>query len=290
MSEPAAVDLGTASDGLGVLAFRGVDAARFLQGQLSADVEKLEPGASTLAGLHNPQGRVVAILALLRVSPGEVLAILQRQLIATVEQRLRKYVLRSKVTIEDLSNTVAILGSMSDEPAPGVPRLRWGDRWIFIVPEDRRTDFRISTDSLEDWKRADIAAGLPQVFPATSETFVAQMLNLDLLGGIAFDKGCYTGQEVIARAHYRGRVKRRLQRWRGTGNYVPRAGDAVRSSDGRALTVVRGAALERGWEILAVGPFAVTEAGEAAATAAAESDATVIQVDGPLPLPYALPE
>jgi folate-binding protein YgfZ len=290
MSEQAVVDLGTAADGLGVLAFRGVDAARFLQGQLSADVEKLEPGASTLAGLHNPQGRVIAILALLRVSTEEVLAILQRQLIATVEQRLRKYILRSKVTIEDLSNTVSVLGSMSDEPAPGVPRLRWGNRWIFVVPVDRRSDFRISTDSLEDWNRADIAAGLPQVFPATSETFVAQMLNLDLLGGIAFDKGCYTGQEVIARAHYRGRVKRRLQRWRGTGNSVPSAGDSVRSTDGRALTVVRGAALERGWEILAVGPFAGIDAGEAGAAVAAQSDATVIQVDGPLPLPYALPE
>src|SRR6185312_17370732 len=66
----------------------------------------------------------------------------------------------------------------------------------------------------EVWRQLDIISGLPQVYGATSEEFVAQMLNLDLVGAIAFDKGCYTGQEVIARAHYRGRVKRRLQRFR----------------------------------------------------------------------------
>jgi folate-binding protein YgfZ len=287
MSEPTAVDLAAPADGLGALAFRGADVTRFLQGQLSADVEKLQAGDSTLAGLHNPQGRVIAILALLRLSSGEMLAVLPRQLSPTVEQRLRKFILRSKVTIEDVSTSVAILGLLSGEPGADLPRLRWGDRAILVVPAERRAQFRISTDSLEDWRRADIAAGLPQVFPATSETFVAQMLNLDLLGGIAFDKGCYTGQEVIARAHYRGRVKRRLQRWQGTGNRVPRAGDAARSRDGRSLTVVLGAALgETTWEILAVGPFAI----EAAATAVAESETTAVQVEGPLPLPYTLPE
>src|SRR6185436_19290564 len=91
--------------------------------------------------------------------------------------------------------------------------------------------------ALAAWQRADVEAGLPQVYAATSESFVAQMLNLDLLGGIAFDKGCYTGQEVIARAHYRGRVKRRLQRWRNTGTAALRPGDAARGPDGRALTV-----------------------------------------------------
>jgi folate-binding protein YgfZ len=292
MSELTA-DLSSHADGLGVLAFRGADAARFLQGQLSADVEKLEVGGSTLAGLHNPQGRVIAILALLRTSPDEILAVLPRDLCANVEQRLRKYILRAKVKIEDLTTSVAVLGSKSASPASGLPRVAWGDRGMLIVPLARRGEFGSSDESLEEWKRADIAAGLPQVHAATTETFVAQMLNLDLLGGIAFDKGCYTGQEVIARAHYRGRVKRRLQRWHGTAHTLPRAGDAVRSRDGRALTVVSSAATgSLGWEALAVGPFA-TDASDAAAAVAAsapERDATVIQVDGPLPLPYSLPQ
>lgn len=288
MSELTA-DLSSHADGLGVLAFRGADAGRFLQGQLSADVEKLAVGGSTLAGLHNPQGRVIAILALLRTASDEILAVLPRQLCANVEQRLRKYILRAKVKIEALSASFAVLGSKSGAPASGVPRVAWGDRWMLIVPMERRGEFESSDEYREEWKRADIAAGLPQVHPATTETFVAQMLNLDLLGGIAFDKGCYTGQEVIARAHYRGRVKRRLQRWHGAGNVVPRAGDAVRSRDGRALTVVSSAATgSHEWEALAVGPFA-TDAGDGAAPSAPESTATVIQVDGPLPLPYSLP-
>jgi hypothetical protein len=291
MSELAASDLSSSADGMGVLAFRGVEAARFLQGQLSADVENLAIGASSLAGLHNPQGRVIAILALLRTTPDEVLAVLPRQLCATVEQRLRKYILRAKVKIEDLTRSFTVLGSPSGASAADILRLPWGDRWLLLVPADRLGEFAGKLNSPEDWKRADIAAGLPMVYPATSETFVAQMLNLDLLGGIAFDKGCYTGQEVIARAHYRGRVKRRLQRWHGTGNYVPRAGDSVRSRDGRALTVVRAAGTgAHDWEILAVGPFAPVGGDAVAASAVPESDETLIQVEGPLPLPYSLPE
>ena len=291
MSEPATSDLSSGADGLGVLAFRGADAARFLQGQLSADVEGLALGASSLAGLHNPQGRVIAILALLRTAPDEVLAVLPRQLCAAVELRLRKFILRAKLVIADVSKTFTVLGSMSGSPAAGVLSLAWGERWLLLVPAERLGEFAGRLDSTEDWKRADIAAGLPLVYSATSETFVAQMLNLDLLGGVAFDKGCYTGQEVIARAHYRGRVKRRLQRWRGTGNYVPRAGDSVRSRDGRALTVVRAAGTgAHDWEILAVGPFARADVEVAAATPAPDSEETLIQVEGPLPLPYPLPE
>ena len=290
MSELAASDLSASADGLGVLAFRGAEAARFLQGQLSADVEKLAIGASSLAGLHNPQGRVIAILALLRTTSDEVLAVLPRQLCTTVEQRLRKYILRAKVQIEDLSKSITVVGSPSASAAD-MPRLPWGDRWLLLVPAGRLGEFVGKLNSPEDWKRADIAAGLPMVYSATSETFVAQMLNLDLLGGIAFDKGCYTGQEVIARAHYRGRVKRRLQRWRGTGNYVPRAGDSVRSWDGRALTVVRAVGTgAHDWEILAVGPFTPVDVDTATAAALPESDETLIQVEGPLPLPYSLPE
>jgi folate-binding Fe-S cluster repair protein YgfZ len=94
MSMSPGVDL-SGADGLGVLAFRGADAARFLQGQLSADVEKLAPGVSTLAGLHNAQGRVTALLALARPAPDEILAVLPRALIAPGAQRLGKYLFRA---------------------------------------------------------------------------------------------------------------------------------------------------------------------------------------------------
>ncbi len=280
MSMDTDIDLSTGPAALGVLAFRGDDAARFLQGQLSADMEKLSVGASSLAGYHNPQGRVIALLAVLRVASGEFLAVLPRELAATVAQRIGKFVLRAKVRIGDESAQWRVLGSAGQ--VADAPSLRWGDRWMVLRPAGG--DAAPGTAALAAWQLADVAAGLPQVLAATSEKFVAQMLNLDLLGGIAFDKGCYTGQEVIARAHYRGRVKRRLQRWRNTGAVRLHPGDAARGPDGRAITVVSVAPEPDGQAILAVGSFGppAGEPEEAGGDAAA--------VSGPLPLPYSLPE
>jgi len=288
MSRLVGIDLSSPPDGLGVLAFRGPDAAKFLQGQLSAEIEKLATGAATFAGLHNPQGRVIALLALLRTAPDEILAVLPRDLFSTVEPRLRKYILRAKVRIEDLSDSLQVLGStIRPSPATEIRQLPWSDRWVLLVPADHPDMFAGRMSARAHWERADVAAGLPQVYLATSETFVAQMLNLDLLGAIAFDKGCYTGQEVIARAHYRGRVKRRLQRWHAASGPEPRPGSSARTADGRSLTVVRAAVgAQGGWDLLAVGNFA---ASEPAVEAVATGDADVLLVE-PLPLPYSLPE
>jgi folate-binding protein YgfZ len=289
MSTLARIDLSSSPDGLGVLAFRGADAAKFLQGQLSADIEKLAVGASTLAGLHSAQGRTVAILAMLRTSAEDVLAVLPRELVGVVEQRLRKFILRAKVRIEDLAETIRVVGiPAGGESASEWAQLPWGDRRMLLVPAAHASDFTGTGAVRETWERADIAAGLPQVYTATSEAFVAQMLNLDLLGAIAFDKGCYTGQEVIARAHYRGRVKRRLQRWHAANGAAPRAGDSARTGDGRALTVVRATPGENGgWDLLAVGTFA---AGGIAPESTAPVQPDALVVSGPLPLPYSLPE
>jgi len=290
MSTRAGVDLSSASEtwgALGVLAFRGPDAARFLQGQLSADVEKLGEGSSTLAGLHSAQGRAVAVLALMRTSAEEVLAVLPRELTAVVEQRLRKFILRSKVKIEDASEAIRVVGVTADAPTEDAT-IDWFGRRMQLLPSARAPVFSGDATERAKWERADIAAGLPQIFMATSEAFVAQMLNLDLLGAIAFDKGCYTGQEVIARAHYRGRVKRRLQRWHAPGANAPRAGDSARTVEGRALTVVRSApAMQGGWDLLAVGTFA---SGAAESTETAPMQPGAVVVEGPLPLPYSLPE
>jgi folate-binding protein YgfZ len=228
------------------IAFRGPDAAKFLQGQLSADIEKLEVGGHTLAGLHNPQGRAIALLGITRTSAEEFVGRLPRDLADAVIARLRKYVLRAKVRIE-----------------PGA-------------------------DAGEIDALAAVRAGIPEIYAATSEAFVAQMLNLDLLGAIAFDKGCYTGQEVIARAHYRGRVKRRMQRWMNSSDTLLAPGDSARGPNGRSLTVVRVATAEAGQEILAVGNYLPAGA-EAAESEPTDADVAV-QVSGPLPLPYALPD
>jgi tRNA-modifying protein YgfZ len=285
MSTLIGIDLTSGQDALAVLAFCGPDAAKFLQGQLSADMEKLAPGAGTLAGFHSPQGRVIALLALVRTAPEEYLATLPAELAATVAMRLRKFVLRAKVRIEERPGT-KVIGAAMGPPHEGVPEIAWGGRRLLLVPEGRA--YRgADTASAGSWRLQDVRDGLPQVQAATSEQFVAQMLNLDLLGAIAFDKGCYTGQEVIARAHYRGRVKRRMQRWLNAGATALKPGDTARGPDGRSLAVVRaGAVGSDGQEVLAVGNYAADDAVPDAAAA----EAAGVAVSGPLPLPYALPD
>ncbi len=285
MNEPMGIDLGAGEAALGVLAFRGPDAARFLQGQLSAEVEKLDVGRSTLAGLHNPQGRVIAVLALVRSAADELFAVLPAELVTDVMTRLRKYILRAKVRIDDVSTSVRVLGCASPRPA-ALASIDWSGRWIVLT--NAADDSEPGELARADWEARDLLAGIPQVYTATRESFVSQMLNLDLLGAIAFDKGCYTGQEVIARAHYRGRVKRRMQRWRYAGDEMPRPGDAARGPDGRSLVVVRAARTADGAkEVLAVGNYA--PASEDTSPTAGEGDAG-IRLEGPLPLPYALPD
>jgi folate-binding protein YgfZ len=257
----------TALADLGAIRAHGADAVRFLQGQLSNDVSKLAELGSMLAGFHNPQGRVIALLRLVSLAPEQILAILPRELAATTAARLAKFILRAKVKIQDESDQWRVVGVTAlrkDEVAPSrvVPadpysRRRW---LVDRVEAPSRLEGYSSLDR-EGWRALDIATGLPQVYASTSEEFVAQMLNLDVLGAISFDKGCYTGQEVIARAHYRGRVKRRLQRFRTQG------APPVESAE---LKIVERVVLEGGdFEFLAVAPLGA---------------------DGSLPLPYTLPE
>lgn len=289
-TDAGTVNLSFGPRALGVIAFRGPDAAKFLQGQLSADVEKLAVGSGVLAGLHNPQGRAIALLALVRLQPGEILAALPAELVDTVLQRLRKYVLRAKVTLEDASPAYHVAGAWAGDAVSGIAGLPWGTRRLLFLPADRVPTADAAASAT--WELADVREGRPQVYAATSEAFVAQMLNLDLLGAIAFDKGCYTGQEVIARAHYRGRVKRRLQRWANESPAPLAPGDAARAADGRSLQVVRVAAREGGGqEVLAVGNYAPASADDASATMG-EDAATVdgVVLTGPLPLPYSLPD
>jgi folate-binding protein YgfZ len=140
----------------------------------------------------------------------------------------------------------------------------------------------------DHWRRLAVAAGEPEIYAATSEEFVAQMLNLDVLDAIAFGKGCYTGQEVIARAHFRGRVKRRLQRFVTHSPSRLEPGDAGELTDGRAFKVVNAVPLADGrCEFLAVAPLA---ADDAAAGRARDHTQRANVIDAQqLALPYSLP-
>jgi len=190
---------------------------------------------------------VQAVLWLTERADGIAL-LLPASLTERIAARLRKYVLRSKVKIDE------------SPAAPGI-----------VEPAAYRE---------RDWQLAGIRAGLPQVYPETYESFVAQMLNLDLLGGIAFEKGCYTGQEIIARTHFRGAIKRRMFRFRSEGP-PPAPGTRVLAGEQHAGDVVDAAATSEGCELLAVVSLAQQDA-----ELELESDRGVGIKK--LPLPYSL--
>ncbi len=244
---------------LGVIAARGPDTRRFLNGQLSQDLAALSDGHAVRAGLHNPQGRVLALLLMLPQGSEDVLLVLPRERIPSTLALLQRYVLRSKVKLTDESALWLIEGGGANSHANDMPLTSpyaSDGRWIRL----RQGDAADSTDDadLPAWQLADVRAGLPLISEATAGEFVAQMLNLDLLGAISFTKGCYTGQEVIARAHYRGRVKRRLQRFDSSmvasGELAPAA--SITLQDGRSAQVVQIATTDAGiTEFLAVTTF-----------------------------------
>ena len=319
---------------LGILAVRGVDARKFLNGQLSQDVIGLAADRVELAGLHNPQGRLVALLRLVPLGADDVLCVLPRILLGDTLATLRKFLLRAKATLTDESANWIIEGVTHDAVLPAAvgsarvdgTEIAWrhaaDGRVIRLRPNS--IDANASKPNVSDakaitaWQLADIAAGLPEVTESTRGEFVAQMLNLDALGGISFTKGCYTGQEVIARAHYRGRVKRRAQRFRVTAISWPdeapkpvealhhtnamQPGQKVKLIDGsstRSAQIVNVAQGSQGIECLAVTNFAsatpepVSNANEASASEAsshaASNDMPTLTVVA-LPMSYALPE
>jgi hypothetical protein len=240
---------------IGAVRVQGADAVRFLQGQLSNDIERLRADEALYAGLHNPQGRVIALLRVFALAPDDVLGVLPRELAAPVAARLAKFVLRAKAKVTDASGDSVLSSSSAFAELPLAER---------------------------------IAAGLPQVYAATSEQFVAQMLNLDVIGAISFTKGCYTGQEVIARAHYRGRVKRRMQRFRTMGPAQIAVGGTGTLRDGRSFRVVEALTLDDGRaEFLAVAPLA-HGSDDASEDGAGSAGAALIDAEQ-LALPYELP-
>lgn len=260
MTDPTAI--GTLHE-LTLLHCCGSDAQKFLQGQLSNDCAALTADRFTLAGLHSPQGRVLAVLRLAAPAPDHIVALLPTDLAELALSTLRRYVLRAKVTM------TATAAAHQDPAAP---------LSIHLPP--------LQSHAL------DIAAGIPQVYAATSGEFVAQMLNLDCIDAISFSKGCYTGQEIIARAHYRGRMKRRMQRFLTDAPTTLMPGQSVTLSDGRNAVIVDAVVRTDGrMEFLAVTQLSVHAAGDAATDGAADTAPRPPPLDcKPLPLPYLLPQ
>lgn len=246
---------------LAAIMVSGADARAYLQGQLTADLDKLNSNRVQLACCNSPQGRVQAVVWMLERADGIAL-VLPAALVDTTVLRLRKYVLRAKAKIEAAKHlqvgvvprsalpadvTLAEAGShreiegVSYFTLPGMDAVQ--ALGAFSAPADATREHR--------WHLSHVRAGLPQAYPETHEAFVAQMLNIDLLGGISFEKGCYTGQEIIARAHFRGTVKRRMFLFHGAGP-APVPGTRVLSGEQHAGDIVDAVATEDGCDILAV--------------------------------------
>jgi folate-binding protein YgfZ len=262
----------------------GQDCETFLNGQLTNDVRRVDGAHSQLSAWCNPKGRMLALFRIFRRHDALLLQ-LPASLRDDVLKRLRMYVLRAKVTLEDAADAPIRFGiagpgapaslqaaagtapnaanevSVSDDiMCARVPGIH--PRFELLVEPDRASQLWTAlrrgavAAGAEAWTWHDIMAGIPTVLPATSEAFIPQMTNLDLIGGISFDKGCYTGQEIVARLHYRGRPKQRMYRARTEADAPPLPADSIYDAtnpDQSAGSVVAAAAApEGGYELLAV--------------------------------------
>ena len=248
----------TPLDDIALLSVRGADARSFLQGQVSNDMGQLEERPALLAGLHNAQGRCLAVMRLLQVEPEHILMALPADLASLVTAHLSKFIFRARVRFENASSQWRTYGATGpDAEAAASTRLSipmdvTGMRQMIVAPRSEALP-EGDMQSRVSWRLDDIAAGLPEICVATSGLFTAQMLNLDLIGAVSFSKGCYTGQENIARAHYLGHARRRMQRFHTDDARELQPGLRIDLADGRRAQVVISSAAEGGGrELLAV--------------------------------------
>ena len=236
---------------LGLISIEGPDASRFLQGQLSADVDALSIGESTLAAHCDPKGRMHANFYLYCAANDHYLLQLPIAVISTALAALNKYAVFSKATLTDMSDQYAAFGfaninadSVNTDTFASLNINTIGSvKWIKRTAID---SFLNSLESLDAqwcgsaaWEYRLITAGISFVQPQTVGEFIPQMFNLDYLGGISFTKGCYTGQEIIARMKYRGKVKRRCFPFATTSaNSQIAIGDECLNAEGQLTGIV----------------------------------------------------
>jgi folate-binding protein YgfZ len=273
--------------GFGVLAVRGPDARAFLHAQLTNDVEHLPADRARRAGWCSAKGRLLASFVVIPCADGYLLQV-ARDLAPAVAKRLAMFVLRSKVTVADVSGEYRQLGVWGSGAQAclaacglGVPAsdlalvragevtaVRMGDeRFLVLGPSAQATDMerRLELPSGEEgaWILAEIRAGRALIVQATQDLFVPQMVNFESIGGVDFKKGCYPGQEVVARTQYRGQLKRRMVRARAPAGVKLAPAQDLYSDElpGQASgTVVSTAPADGGSELLAVVPVASVEA------------------------------
>jgi folate-binding protein YgfZ len=241
---------------LGVISVHGRDAATFLHGQLSNDVTAVNEGHSQLGAYCTPKGRILGLCRLFRRGDAFYLR-LPLEIIEEFLQRLRRYVLRAEVTLEDATDNFIRIGVTGKDAAtelssalgalPAQPGdvVHTRDLSVLRVPgtHPRFEVYALSFDEVKRlwdtlnvrgapvgraaWQLTEILAGLPNVYAPTVELFIPQMLNLQLIDGVSFRKGCYPGQEIVARTQHLGTLKRRMYLGRIATDAAPMPGDPL---------------------------------------------------------------
>jgi folate-binding protein YgfZ len=305
----------------GLIAVHGTDAVSFLQGQLTCDVRQATLDHSLLGAFCSPKGRALASFRLFQRGD-ELYLELPRELVELTLNRLRKYVLRAQVTLEDASDRLIHCGvagphaeDLLNERFGALPETVNGvihatgegsaitairlpgtlTRFELhgMLPDMQQLWKSLKNDvtftGREPWRLLDILAGIPTIYPETVEAFTPQMINLDLLEGISFQKGCYTGQEVVARTHYLGKLKRRMILARVECAHSPCPGDVLFSpqadaSQGAGRIVDAVEHPDGGYAVLAV---ALIECAEQGILRLGNADGPMLHLE---PLPYRLSE
>lgn len=230
----------SALSGFALLAISGNDRHAFLHGQFINDLNLIEKPAAQLSAWCNPKGQLITNFLVINTGTSYLL-MFKQELKAYVQQRLGMFIMRSDVTIDDISGSSPLLGlanvlantkdlaSLGTNIPANPGEVHAVDGLIIICHPDNSGRYLItgsiealinkfpelnsslSMTSSSVWELLDILAGLPWITSSSQEQFLPQMLNLDALKGLSYQKGCYPGQEVIARLHYRGEVKKRVQ-------------------------------------------------------------------------------
>ena len=290
---------------LGVIRVEGPDAANFLHGQLTQDFALLGLSEARLAAFCSAKGRMQASFIGFKRGHEEILLICSRDLLAPVLKRMSMFVLRAKARLTDASDSYRVCGLAGTAlatlapdtvtpwarqdlgaaslvhlyPAEGVARALW------IAPTDTAWPEGESM-STELWQLGEVRAGVATVGTAVAEAFVPQMLNFESVGGVNFKKGCYPGQEVVARSQFRGVLKRRAvlahcSAEMAAGQEIFRHDDA----DQPCATVVQAAPCpEGGWDAIVSGQLTALQSGDVH-LAAADGPAVLVR-----PMPYPLLE
>ncbi len=243
------------TDEIGLILVSGDDASDFLQNQLSNDIDLIDESNLQISSYSTPKGRMLGIFRVIRVSNGYIL-VTTRSMVKPLLQQLYKYIVQSKVTLADASDYFARFAISTDDPAvlehSLLPTVTNGvvqnDAVISIRLEPLASQQRflfmcLSADDAialwngfaaklkvagyASWHLSEIKAGIPSIHPQTAEAFVLQMANLGALGGVSFKKGCYPGQEIVARMQYLGKLKRRMYLARLETDQLPQPGDEL---------------------------------------------------------------